>query len=215
MLSQPLAIAGTTTENSVVDTESAVGTASWDVLGKDTSRNATVDSSWQVSQVPTEAGPLEFIPDPAPLTMNPGVVGNVTRCFDSNTSLSSFKDVSSTGDSIVDEGMGVLDSGLVDVHGRVLYENVITTESAEGVLPESQHPYEANSNPATWYIYGEPSTSSIMIFFSSIQIQYPNDYILVKDSQGNLAWRTWAGTYTIAVAGIPIARISGVPLMTM
>ena len=197
MLSQPLAIAGTTTENSAVDTESAAaGTASLEVLGNDTSRNATAYSPCQVSQVPTEAPPLEFVPDPAPLTMNPGVVGNVTRCFDSNTSLSSFKDVSSTGNSIVDGGMGALDSGTVDIYGRVLYENVITAESAAGVLPESQHPYLANSNPATWYIYGEPDTSSIMIFFSSIQTQYPNDYILIKDSQGNLAWPTLSGTYT-------------------
>lgn len=62
-------------------------------------------------------------------------------------------------------------------------------------------PYRANSNQpggptATWSIYGEPDTSSIEIFFSSIQVQYPNDYIQVKDSQGNLAWQTWAGTYT-------------------
>lgn len=88
----------------------------------------------------TEAAPLEFVPDPAPLTVIP-VVGNVTRCSDSNESLSKFVDVSPTENSPMDGGMGMLESGFIDVHGRVVYENVITAESAGNSLPQSPHPY--------------------------------------------------------------------------
>ena len=127
--------------------------------------------------------------------MNPVVVGNVTRCFDSNASLSPFPDVSLTLDSVKDGGMAALDSGTIDICGRVLYENIITNESGQEILPKSNHPYAANSEETPRVIYGDPGTSYIRLFFPSIQTQYPNDYILVKDSGGSVC-RNYSGTYT-------------------
>lgn len=197
MLVQPLAV-GQSDEEVQIDSEVMVADDNPAVEDG----NMTFDSLVSVSDL-LLSEPSESVPDPPPLEVVP-VVGEVTHCSlvtnESMEILSVHDNTQSMEDS--SDEVSLLDSGTVTVQGRIVYENVLTAESAGDTppksLPKSEHNYEPNSNPAngdTWHLYGRPGASQVSMFFPRIETQYPNDYIYIKDSGGSIQWQSQASTY--------------------
>jgi len=200
MVLQPLVAAGTV----VVDEGSIVHSllASEDAGNEGGWTNMTGDVSWEATSISTSETSIATVPDPSPLTVIP-VVGEVTLCKEvenSSVALDSVVDDALSGSGLIANGdMELLDETDITVCGRIVYENVITSESANS-LPKSNHPYPANANPnppsnQVWHIYGSPDATQVMIFFSEVEIEPTNDHLKVKSSSGLVIWETYYQLY--------------------
>jgi hypothetical protein len=84
------------------------------------------------------------------------------------------------------EGSSLLLAEIITVTGRVVYENIVSTES-EPSMPDSPHSY-SNNYDNSWYLKGSPSASQVQVFFSRVDVEYSYDHVKVWDRYNNLVW---------------------------
>lgn len=146
-------------------------------------------------------------PPPMEIVLVTGEVTVCSRQVDESPGENLTADVVWFDDSLTDaEGTEYLESaGTITVTGRVVYENVITSISAD--LPASPHPYTTSFDR---WLYGNPGTTSVWIFFPKIEVEYPNDDLNIYDQNGVLRWYTQQTLYENLWVNIPgnAARIS-------
>lgn len=103
---------------------------------------------------------------------------------------------SDTGDALLDV------EELITVEGRIVYENVITSDQLGQDLPRTNHNYDPNTN-ANWVLYGSPSATQVEVFFPKIEVQRTYDHLYVRDGNNSIVFQTVSQLYTDTWVTVP------------